>query len=69
MKGRRWIAAGAASWIIGVALTVIGMNVDGKPGQWVSLIGNILFLAGLAVEGIWWFKREKTGKEENGRQE
>ncbi len=69
MKGRKWVAAGAACWIAGVALSVIGLNVEGRTGQWMSLTGNILFFIGLIVEGVWWFKRDKAGKEENGRQE
>ena len=41
-------------WILGLAATIIGLNIKTDTGKWVSTIGNITFLIGLALQGVVW---------------
>ena len=41
-------------WILGLAATIIGLNIKTDTGKWVSTIGNITFLVGLALQGVGW---------------
>lgn len=56
--------AGCLLWISGFVMTIIGLNIQGGAGQWVSVIGNILFLVGLGLVGIVWFKNRREKPEE-----
>ncbi len=59
---KRIMVIGAVCWILGLVMTIVGMNVEGTTGQWISVIGNILFLLGLLLEGVCWF-RSRRGEE------
>ena len=50
---------GCVLWIAGLSGTVAGLNIDGNTGQWISIIGNILFLAGLMIIGAIWFMEKR----------
>lgn len=54
---------GCVLWISGLAAFIIGLNLDGVTGQWVSVAGNIAFLAGLMLVGMMWIKRKKNREE------
>ena len=53
-------------WIIGLAVTIIGLNIQTDTGRWMSVIGNITFLIGLALQGVVWalMSRRKKGPAE-----
>ncbi len=65
---KRIMVIGAVCWILGLVMTIVGMNLEGATGQWISVIGNILFMLGLLLEGVCWF-RARRGGEETGQQE
>ena len=56
--------AGCVLWIAGFVMTIVGLNIQGSTGQWISVIGNILFLVGLGLVGIVWFKNRREKPEE-----
>ena len=53
-------------WILGLTATIIGLNIKTDTGKWVSTIGNITFLVGLALQGVVWalMARNKKSPEE-----
>lgn len=61
---------GACFWIVGLILSIVGMNIHSGTGSWMSVIGNILFLVGLGIEGVVWFrKRDEKARKESEKQE
>lgn len=65
MTGKRGLAvAGAVLWLVGLILTIVGMNIHTDTGKWMTLAGNILFLFGLLLEGVLWFRRKREEEEE-----
>ena len=61
---RKATAAGCILWIIGLGMTIAGLNLDGDPGRWISVTGNILFLIGLGITGAVWLSGRKKEDEE-----
>ncbi len=59
MKKNAGVLTGAICWIVGLALAIIGMNVPEDAGKWMTVIGEILFLIGLMIEGVIWFRKKK----------
>ena len=60
MDRQRLLAVlGGSLWILGLILSIVGMNLHSGTGQWMSVIGNISFLTGLGLEGIWWFRSRR----------
>lgn len=51
--------AGCSFWIAGLAAFIIGLNLTGTTGEWVTTIGSIVFLIGLGITGAVWFKKKK----------
>lgn len=53
-------------WILGLAATIIGLNIKTDTGKWISTIGNITFLVGLVLQGVVWalMARNKKSPEE-----
>ncbi len=67
MQGKLLPILGAAFWIAGLVLSIVGLNIHSETGSWLSVSGNILFFLGLALEGVWWLRSRKEsspGKEE-----
>ena len=54
---------GASLWILGLILSIVGLNIHTDTGTWFSVAGNILFLVGLGLEGILWLRRKKDASE------
>ncbi len=63
MKNRQLLAAGAILWILGLGMTIAGLNIPGDAGKWIGVIGNILFLIGLMLEGICWFRAKRNAED------
>ena len=63
MKGRMIPVLGASFWILGLVLFIVGLNISEPAGSWFTVSGSVLFLAGLALEGVYWLKRDKDGED------
>jgi hypothetical protein len=50
---------GCAMWIVGLAVSIIGLNLTGSERSWVSIAGNVVFLIGLGITGYVWVKKKK----------
>ena len=59
MSTQKWTAAGCALWIIGLIVFIIGLNLTGNTGEWMTIAGTVCFLAGLAVSGAVWMKKKQ----------
>ncbi len=64
MKNRRLLVVGAALWILGLGMTIAGLNIPGNAGKWIGVIGNVLFLIGLMLEGVCWFRVRRSAEDE-----
>jgi len=64
MKKKLFLPGGIL-WVIGLVMSIVGMNLQGDTGRWISVIGNILFLIGLGIVGAaWMIARKKDEKQE-----
>ena len=54
----------AVFWILGLALFLVGLNLPTDAGKWLTVIGQILFLLGLLIEGYFWFRNKRSGQNE-----
>ena len=54
----------AVFWILGLALFLVGLNLPTDTGKWLTVIGQILFLLGLLIEGYFWFRNKRSGQKE-----
>ena len=62
---RKLSLVGAVLWILGVAATIVGLNIKGDAGTWLMVGGNIAFLLGLALQGVLWARRRNTKADGN----
>ena len=55
-------------WIIGLILSIVGLNIQNETGQWMATVGNITFFIGLALQGVVWalMARNKKSPAEAG---
>ena len=49
-------------WIIGLVVSIVGLNIKTDTGRWMSVIGNITFLIGLALQGVVWALMSRSKK-------
>ena len=54
---------GCVLWIAGLAAFITGLNLTGEAKTWLTVGGNIVFLAGLAVIGFLRLRDRAAGKE------
>ena len=66
---KKLILPGCILWIIGLAASIIGMNIDSKAGQLTAVIGNILFFVGLGIVGAAWLMARKNEDRDRDREE
>ena len=45
---------GGILWMIGLVMSIVGMNISTDTGKLIAVIGNILFLVGLGIVGAAW---------------
>lgn len=50
-------------WIIGLVVSIVGLNIKTDTGRWMSVIGNIIFLIGLALQGVVWALMSRKKKD------
>lgn len=61
---KRLFLPGAVLWILGLVMSIAGMNLEGNAGTWIATIGDILFLIGLGIVGAAWMAaRKNDGKQ------
>ena len=58
---------GGILWIIGLVMSIIGINIDTDTGKLVAVIGNILFLIGLGIVGAAWLAAR--GEKDKGQED
>jgi len=56
---RKLIIVGCSLWILGLAAAILGLNLSGATGTWLTVIGNICFLVGLGLTAIVRYKNWK----------
>lgn len=66
---KKLILPGCILWIVGLAASIIGMNIDSKAGQLTAVIGNILFFVGLGIVGAARLMARKNEDRDKGREE
>lgn len=66
---RKLTAAGCILWIAGMAVFIIGMNLEGDTKEWMSVGGSIAFFIGLGITGAVWMKKQKDSPEEGSKPE
>ena len=59
MKKKLFLPGGIL-WVIGLVMSIVGMNLEGDAGTWVATIRNILFLVGLGIVGAAWMIARKN---------
>ena len=57
---KRLLLPGCVLWVVGLAASIVGINLEGNAGQWISVIGNILFFIGLGIVGAAWLMARKN---------
>lgn len=64
---KRLMLPGCILWLLGLVMSIVGMNIPDNAGKLVFMIGNILFLIGLGIVGAaWLIARRQSG---NSREE
>ena len=58
---------GGILWMIGLVMSIVGMNIDTDTGKLVAVIGNILFLVGLGIVGAAWLAAR--GEKDKGQED
>jgi len=59
---KRLMLPGCVLWLLGLVMSIVGMNIPDSAGKLVSVIGNILFLVGLGIVGAaWLIARRQSG--------
>ena len=59
-------------WIIGLVVSIVGLNIKTDTGRWISVAGNITFLIGLALQGVVWalmYRNKKSPAEAEPKDE
>ena len=50
-------------WIIGLVVSIVGLNIKTDTGRWMSVASNITFLVGLALQGVVWALMSRKKKD------
>ena len=58
---------GGILWIIGLVMSIVGMNIGTDTGKLIAVIGNILFLIGLGIVGAAWLAAR--GEKDRGQED
>ena len=66
---KRLLLPGCILWVVGLAASIVGINLEGNAGQWISVIGNILFFIGLGIVGAAWLMARKSEDRDRNQEE
>lgn len=58
-KRKIWAVTALILWVAGLAMTLIGLNLKNGAGAWMTAVGSPVFLIGLAIAGVLWFKKNR----------
>ena len=64
---KRLLLPGGILWVIGLVMSIVGLNIQTDTGSLIAVIGNILFHVGLGIVGAAWLiarKKEDRKPEE-----
>ena len=64
MRNRLLPLLGSGFWVLGLILFLVGLNIHAAAGTWLTSVGSIFFLAGLGLEGVWWFLRRRDASDQ-----
>ena len=55
---KKLTVAGCIFWIAGLIVFIVGMNLKSNVREPMMTLGSIVFLVGLAINGVVWVKRK-----------
>ena len=55
---KKLTVAGCIFWIAGLVVFIVGMNLNSNVREPMMTLGSIVFLVGLAINGVVWAKRK-----------
>ncbi len=55
---KKLTVAGCIFWIVGLIVFIVGMNINSSIRETMMTLGSIVFLMGLAINGVVWAKRK-----------
>ena len=61
---KKLILTACILWLAGLAAFIAGLNIKNTTGQWLTVIGQIAFLIGLALQGVLYYKKQKEAPKE-----
>lgn len=56
---KKWTLAGGILWIAGLAVFIIGLNLEAPAKDWMTIGGTVAFLIGLGLYGVRWMKQKE----------
>ena len=65
---RKITIAACVLWIVGLAGFIIGLNIPGDAGKWLTVIGQIVFLLGLGLEGVLYFRKKNAERKQESKE-
>ena len=57
---RKLTIAACILWLAGLAAFITGLNIKNETGQWLTVAGEITFFVGLGLEGVLYFRKQKS---------
>jgi hypothetical protein len=54
---KKLTVTGGILWIVGLILSIVGLNLEGGMSSGLAIAGNIVFLIGLGISGVAWIRR------------
>ncbi|MBQ6289928.1 MAG: hypothetical protein IJK71_11875 [Clostridia bacterium] len=55
---KKLTVAGCIFWIVGLIVFIVGMNINSSIRETMMTLGSVVFLMGLAINGVVWAKRK-----------
>lgn len=60
---KKLTVAGCIFWIVGLIVFIVGMNINSSIRETMMTLGSIVFLMGLAINGVVWAKKKNDSAE------
>ena len=55
---KKLTVTGCIFWIVGLIVFIVGMNINSSIRETMMTLGSVVFLMGLAINGVVWAKRK-----------